>query len=292
MSLNSYYHDLKTNEIITENEFDKRNSECFSPRYAYFGEYKNLKEAQHELDTKLSYLKDNLLYRGSSSVGKTEKTEQIAAILVERDYKGYYERFALTPEEFIKEYPEVLEGENPENIKNYLFMKESDSFTIQPLVHIWYQPTYVGDENWNTFFTDMSDGLSESDIEEGNLAYIREDLWQSLKQYMPNIAEPEQTGNLNITDLNRDQLIELKQAMYTENNEDVSWEELANVDELVSDIDVFERYSGVSFTKDDFSCSVQKSSLSELIKSANSRKGSPVTDEKGKAHDNGFERNK
>lgn len=188
MSLKSYYHNTKTHEIISTTEYYKRMDECFSPYYAYFGEYNNLNEAQQAFDSKYPYLKEISVYAD----------EKIPAIIVERDYKGIYERFALTPEEFIKEYPEVLEGENPESVKNYLFMKDSDSFTIQPLVHIWYKPTYVGDSDWNTFFTDMADGLSESDIEEGNLAYIREDLWQSLKTYMPH---PEKSQKLSLTDM-------------------------------------------------------------------------------------------
>lgn len=100
------------------------------------------------------------------------------AILVERDYKGEYERFALTPEEFEKEFPEtVAKGAWP--------VHEADTDTIAPLVHIWFAPCVVGDAAWIEHFTDMEQGLPPSDIENGNLAYVREDFMQSLKKYLP-----------------------------------------------------------------------------------------------------------
>jgi len=61
--------------------------------------------------------------------------------------------------------------------------------------------------------------------------------------------------NMTVHDLNRDQLTELKQAMYSEDNESVSYGELAAIDELVSDEAVKERYEGYVFTADDFFCS-------------------------------------
>ena len=100
--------------------------------------------------------------------------ENIKAILVERDYKGIYERFALTPEEFKEEYPEVD-----------IDIIEQDSYTEAPLVHIWYRPCIVGSEMWNLFFTDMTWELPSVDIEFNNLAYVREDLMKSLLKYLP-----------------------------------------------------------------------------------------------------------
>lgn len=101
----------------------------------------------------------------------------IQAILVEMDYKGYYERFALTPEEFEKEFPETYQNFGP--------ILEENSDTLKPMVHIWFQPCVVGDGAWEQHFTDMKYGLPESDIESGNLAYIDENQMQSLKKYMP-----------------------------------------------------------------------------------------------------------
>ena len=100
----------------------------------------------------------------------------IKAILVERDYKGEYERFALTPEEFEKEFPETYKDFGP--------IEESNSDTIRPLVHIWFEPCVVGDDVWHRHFNDMDWGLPESDRVSGNLAYIREDFMQSLGVYL------------------------------------------------------------------------------------------------------------
>lgn len=109
-----------------------------------------------------------------------EKKIGIPAILVEMDYKGYYERFALTPEEFKEEFPDTYENFGP--------IEESNSDTLRPFVHIWFEPCVVGDELWNDFFTDMELGLPESDIESGNLAYIDKDQMQSLSKYLEDIS--------------------------------------------------------------------------------------------------------
>ena len=50
------------------------------------------------------------------------------------------------------------------------------------MVHIWYQKAKVGGERWKTFFTDMEDGLPESDVESGNLAYIDYDRMEALRE--------------------------------------------------------------------------------------------------------------
>ena len=84
------------------------------------------------------------------------------AILVELDYKGCYERFALTEAEFKRFYPNTYQT----------LGCEEDSVTLKPLVHIWSKKTRIGSENWINFFTDMSWGLPESDIKNGNLAYV------------------------------------------------------------------------------------------------------------------------
>ena len=113
------------------------------------------------------------------------KVADIDAILVQRDYKGEYERFALTPDEFKEEFPEVSKLIWP--------IEEANTHTLRPLVHIWYSPVKVGDEQWNAFFTDMEDGLPYGDISNGNLAYIRDDFMGELKQYLPKVhpQEPE-----------------------------------------------------------------------------------------------------
>lgn len=59
---------------------------------------------------------------------------------------------------------------------------------------------------------------------------------------------------MNVHELQRDQLIELKQRYLCE-NDNPSWGDMADSDELVSDETIFQEYEGVEFTEDDFSCS-------------------------------------
>lgn len=68
---------------------------------------------------------------------------------------------------------------------------------------------------------------------------------------------------MNVAELNRDQLIELKQSYLEVLNESgeheevvgVSYGELANADEIVPDDVIFDYYDGIIFTEDDFFCS-------------------------------------
>ena len=57
---------------------------------------------------------------------------------------------------------------------------------------------------------------------------------------------------MNVKKLNRSQLEELKQNHYTSVNDSVSYSELANINELISDEEIFKLYSHVCFSKDDF----------------------------------------
>jgi len=61
-----------------------------------------------------------------------------------------------------------------------------------------------------------------------------------------------------VTELTRDELIELKQWMIDERNEaqgeGTSWGELGDADELITDEEVFERYRDVHFCDEDFFC--------------------------------------
>lgn len=121
--------------------------------------------------------------------------EKAKAILVERDYKGIYERFALTPEEFNKEFQPFLASDMP------VPTTHGDSYTLQPLVHMWYCSAEVGGEKWNSFFTDMSWELPESDIESGNLAYIREEFLQSLKDQVLETANASKAADHEFEDM-------------------------------------------------------------------------------------------
>ena len=70
---------------------------------------------------------------------------------------------------------------------------------------------------------------------------------------------------MNITELNREQIIEVKQrymveladdGMYQEvtGNESPSWYDMATADILIPDDVVFDHYAGTEFTADDFFC--------------------------------------
>jgi hypothetical protein len=66
-------------------------------------------------------------------------------------------------------------------------------------------------------------------------------------------------GNImNVTELNRDQLNELKQA-YAEQlaTDGITWGELAAATEIPDDI-IFEHYADIDFVNDDFFCSMDE----------------------------------
>lgn len=61
---------------------------------------------------------------------------------------------------------------------------------------------------------------------------------------------------MDVYDLNRDQLAELKARYYQDKvGYDLSYEELANIDAYVTDSEVYREYAGTIFTPDDFFCS-------------------------------------
>lgn len=95
-------------------------------------------------------------------------------VIVELNNKGYLSRFALNRENFKKEYPKASEP-----------AEEWKDYQNRPMVYINYRMVRIGDAIWNTFFTDLFWGLSESDIESGNLAVLDEELMTELLQFLP-----------------------------------------------------------------------------------------------------------
>lgn len=89
-------------------------------------------------------------------------------VLIEIDNKGNYFRFALTPNEFNQQYrrprPDIPEA-----------IEAGDTYTLRPMVHMWYMLTGVGSTEWCNFFTDLTWGLPQSDIDDGNIAYVAEE---------------------------------------------------------------------------------------------------------------------
>jgi hypothetical protein len=62
-------------------------------------------------------------------------------------------------------------------------------------------------------------------------------------------------SSMSVRDLPREALQELKERYYAEKyDQDLSYGELANIDDIVSDEEVFDEYDGTSFTEDDFFC--------------------------------------
>ena len=64
---------------------------------------------------------------------------------------------------------------------------------------------------------------------------------------------------MKVTELSRDELIELKQRYLMEQREEAheeepSYGELAIVDELISDDEIFAEFDYIDFEKDDFFC--------------------------------------
>lgn len=71
---------------------------------------------------------------------------------------------------------------------------------------------------------------------------------------------------MNVRDLDRNQLVELKQKMLCDRNEDVSYFDLAWADKLISDEEVFEEFDGISFVEEDFSVSADEFTLGSNVK--------------------------
>lgn len=62
---------------------------------------------------------------------------------------------------------------------------------------------------------------------------------------------------MGVKELNREELIELKQNYYcNELGNNASYGELANIDEIITDEEIFEYYDYVDFVKDDFFCNM------------------------------------
>lgn len=62
----------------------------------------------------------------------------------------------------------------------------------------------------------------------------------------------------SVKELSRDELNELKQKYYNELHSDVSLGELANINEIVTDKEVYDYYENVSFVNGDFICNQEK----------------------------------
>lgn len=59
---------------------------------------------------------------------------------------------------------------------------------------------------------------------------------------------------MSVYELSKNQLIELKQNYLCEVQKNVSYGELCNADNIVSDEEIFQAYSCVDFSSEDFMC--------------------------------------
>lgn len=57
---------------------------------------------------------------------------------------------------------------------------------------------------------------------------------------------------MDVRELNREQPEELKVNYYAERHEDMSYDDIVDINNLVSDKEVFEEYAGTMFTEEDF----------------------------------------
>lgn len=57
---------------------------------------------------------------------------------------------------------------------------------------------------------------------------------------------------MDVRELNSEQLEKLKVNYYAERHEDMSYGDIVDINNLVSDKEVFEEYAGTMFTEDDF----------------------------------------
>ncbi len=63
---------------------------------------------------------------------------------------------------------------------------------------------------------------------------------------------------MDVHELSRDQLIELKQRMLCDRYQQPSWFDMVDADNKVSDDEVFREYEGTEFVPDDFFCSMEE----------------------------------
>lgn len=63
---------------------------------------------------------------------------------------------------------------------------------------------------------------------------------------------------MTVNELSRDELIELKQKYYSKKEGNISYGEMATVDRLVTDEEIFSAFENVEFTEENFFCNLDK----------------------------------
>lgn len=97
---------------------------------------------------------------------RQEEISNRKVVIIEADRKGCYERFALSEDEFDKNYGEFLRKDMPQP------SEDGETYTFCPMEHVWYALTDIGSDLWKIFFSDMAWGLPEGDVGAENFASI------------------------------------------------------------------------------------------------------------------------
>ena len=96
-------------------------------------------------------------------------------------------------------------------------------------------------------------GAKFATFEDHKNALIIHDMMQN---HFAEYAHIYEAQGMTIRELTPEQLTQVKQRYYTqkqdEKGEGVSWGELAQINDLVSDAEIYEQFEGVSFVPDDF----------------------------------------
>jgi len=69
---------------------------------------------------------------------------------------------------------------------------------------------------------------------------------------------------MTVYQLNRDEITELKQRHYSNNHSNFSYEEMALIDTLVTDEEIYQEYEGTIFSIDDFFCNSNNKTRNEV----------------------------
>lgn len=192
----------------------------------------------------------------------------------------------LTREEFVEKF-----GEEPkdEDALDYVDSgchgkdkKDKKKKPVQSMARGYLQPQYdsrasfynkaeTDDDklySYGTLVAEIIDGkpvlYPDWDYSATTIRHVREFLRQHgftadskaqiAKDYLTNARRPVKSS-MSVEELPREALQELKQRYYAEKyDEELSYGELADIDDIVSDEEVFDEYGGTSFTEDDFFC--------------------------------------
>ena len=110
-------------------------------------------------------------------------------------------------------------------------------------------------------FEDNGEKFVETEVEGKKKVYALKNVKVKKNAKTKKIAK-------SVKELSREELIELKQSYYTGKHKNVSWGELAEIDNLVSDEEIFKEYADTEFVDEDFF--VNSSKNVKLEKSAKS----------------------